>query len=786
MLLKSLKTLIVIIVSIYSFGLFAQGIEQTYKIAGITVEGSQYTNDQTILSLSGLHVGDQISLPADNKVQTAIKNLWNRKQFSDVDIVVDRITPVGIFLIIEIKEFDRLSYINIQNNEEVKTDDIKKAIGKSRGDIINKYDLYLSKQKIKALYEEEGLAFAKIEMELVASDTANFSILEIFIEEGIEFHVNSIKFEGNSAFDDSDLASEFDETHTASWWEIWKSSKFDKNEYEADKKLLRMHYLRNGYIDYRLVSDTIIYNEDDESVDIVVTLDEGNKVYVRDIIFKGNTVFKEEPLLKRLEFEKGEEYNVEKFDMNLTGNQEFTDALSLYANAGYLAANMDKTEMRVARDTVDIIVNVYENSRFMINKIDIAGNTKTKDKVIRRELYTRPGDYFDRSALVRSIRALGVLNYFNQETLQPQIKQTNDNTAVDIVYNVEERSTDTFNASIGFAGSFGLTGSVGITLNNFSIAEPLRGGGGQLLNFNWEIGQWTRIRRFAIGYSEPWLFDEPTTVGFNLYDTHIDYFYELNSTGASVNLGRRFKWPDDYFRADWGLRYEINDVGETSSSYYRPGKNTEVSISQRISRISLNNLFFPTFGSRFSLSTIYAGGALGIGTTDYLQNEMNFEMYNPLVTFGESDRVVLYLGTKLGYIAGIETDTAMNPRMLYWMGGNGLVGIVPVTPMRGYEDRSIGPESGGKFLARITSELRFAISLNPMPIYFYGFAEAGNVWSDIGTADPFNLRRSAGVGIQMFMQPLGIIGFSYGYGFDAPRGSVEPSGWRFLFHLGQQ
>lgn len=482
---------------------------------------------------------------------------------------------------------------------------------------------------------------------------------------------------------------------------------------------------------------------------------------------------------------KGDPYNVELFQKNLTGNESQTDASSLYMDNGYLQARLIPQLFRVPPDSVDIVINIFENDRFRVGKVHIVGNTKTKDKVIRRELYTRPGDYFDRSAIIRSVRALQVMQYFNPESLRPDIKPSEtDNTAVDVIYKVEERSTDTFNASIGFAGTFGLTGAIGFTFNNFSVLEPLRGGGGQIFNLNWEFGQANRYRTFSLGITEPWLFDTPTTVGFNIFDTYFRYL-DLNQsrTGIGINLGRRFKWPDDYWRGDFTTRYQIND-NKTASFYYRQGRYTEISIGQRISRISFNNMFFPSTGSRFSLGTDFAMGAIGLGETDYIKNEINFEMFNPIYKIEGMDRLVFMIGAKLGYITGFKSDTTISPIELYRMGGNGLSGF-SVTPLRGYPDNKIGSGTGSRVMSKYTAELRFAISLDPMPIYIYGFAEAGNVWDNLRNADPFDLKRSAGIGVQLMVAPIGIIGFSYGYGFDTLGDSPEKSGWRFLFHLGQ-
>jgi outer membrane protein insertion porin family len=756
-----------------------------YPIAGVTVSGNQFADTESIIALSGLVPGDLIRLINEPKIQKAIQTLWQRKQFSAVDIRLDRVTDMGVFLEIVVKENPRLSAVVVEENEEIDENDIVKAIGKMRGDIISKYDLFLAERAIEQLYEKEGSPFSKANAVLEDTDSAAYSRLIVSIDEGANYKVKSITFEGNENFDDDELAGTFEETNTKSWWQLWKSSKFDKKKYEDDKKLLENYFKKNGYIDAFIVKDSIRYDSEDQAVHINIIVDEGPKVYVRNVRFDGNTVYNDEALLNRLEFKTGDVYNVERFQMNLTGNESQTDASSLYLDNGYLQAKLVPEIFRVPPDSVDLVINVYENDRYKIGKVIIAGNSKTKDKVIRRELFTRPGDFFDRSAIIRSIRALQVLQYFNPETLRPDVKQSeNDNTAVDVVYKVEERSTDTFNASIGFAGSFGLTGAVGFTFNNFSLLEPLKGGGGQIFNFNWEFGQANRYRNFSLGITEPWLFDEPTTVGFNIFDTYYN-FQDLDQsrTGIGLNIGRRFRWPDDYWRGDWSTRVQIND-NKTESFFFRAGRFTEVTLGQRISRISLNHMFYPTAGSRFSFSTNFAMGALGVGEVDYFKNELNFEMYNTLAKVEGNDRLVAMLSTKFGYIAGFNSDTTISPIELYRMGGNGLSGF-SVTPLRGYPDNQIGNGSGSKVLAKYTAELRFAISLDPMPIYVYGFAEAGNVWNDLRSTNPFDLKRSAGFGIQMMVMPIGVMGFSYGYGFDKLGGTEEVSGWRFLFHLGQ-
>ncbi len=757
---------------------------ETYTIAGVSVEGNEFADPATIITLSGLRVGSKINPYADNTIQKAIKQLWNRNQFSEVEISIDKLAPIGIFLKITVKEFPRLNEIVVEGNEEIEIDDVKEATEKMRGDIISGYDLYKVEKSVKALYNEEGLTFAKVEAELESTSREAYSDMVLKIEEGVEFYCSEIVFEGNEAFDDDELASQFDDTKTTSWYEFWASAKFDKNKYEEDKALVLKHYKQKGYVDAEILSDTLIYDDENETVKVQVKVNEGQQIFVRDIKFDGNTVYTDDALYRALDFRPGDTYDQEKFTMNLNGNEEQSDCASLYLNNGYLTARLEPQEKRISSDSVDITINVFENERFRIRQVKIIGNDKTKDKVIRRELYTRPGEYFSKGSLIRSVRALQMLNYFNPEGLRPDVLPV-DNTNVDVAYTVEERSTDTFNAQIGYAGSFGMTGAIGFTFNNFSLMEPFKGGAGQVFNLNWEFGYNNRLQNFSIGFTEPWLMNTPTTVGFNLFSSKINYGYSLKRTGLGVNIGRRFRWPDDYWRGDWSIRVQQNDITEGGSYYYLPGKNTEFALGQTISRISLNSPFFATSGSKFSWGINYAMGNLGVGSVDYLKNQVTYEMYNPLLKVQDNDRLVFAMKAQWSYLTYLDQDSTISPIDYFYMGGNGLSGI-GVTPLRGYDDRAIGGYNWNRVMSKYTAELRLALSLNPMPIYVFGFAEAGNVWTKLSTTDPFDLKRSAGIGIQMLVQPIGILGFSYGYGFDTPTGSSEVSGWRFLFHLGPQ
>lgn len=761
--------------------------QQRYPIiAGISVEGLTQGEDmQTVIAYSGLRVGAE-ARPDD--LVMAIRNLWNRHTFADVEIVKERETALGVFLVIKVEPAPRIRNLIVEGNDELSVDDVIKAVDKRNGDIMAPYDEYEVRQRVKDLYREEGMLFAGVETELVDLDSSNTFDLRIVVDEGVEYSVGHIEFEGNVLYTDDDLAGAFDETGTKDWYEFWASDDYDPVKFEADKRLLKAWFLEHGLLDAEILSDSVILDEQNEEVIIRITINEGSQVYVRNVTFEGNTVYPSEVLLSRLDVRKGELYNGKKINANLTVNETQTDASSLYNDNGYLTARLEPELTRVSEDSVDVRVRVYEGERFKIRKVSIAGNTKTKDRVVRRELFTRPGDYFNRAAVIRSIKGLGLLNYFNPENLQPNIAPV-DNTTVDVTYNVEERSTDTFNASIGFAGAFGLTGSVGVTLNNFDITEPLRGGAGQIMSFQWEFGQASRLQTFQLSFSEPWLFGEPTTVGFNIFDTRQNFNIDIRRTGAQVNIGRRFRFPDDFFRGDWSVSFE-RIQSNTASIFYRQGVNTALTLSQTISRTSYDNMIFPTSGSRFSLGLRGTTGFLGVGTTDFGKVNFNFDIVNPLLSINGNPRLVMLLGSQMGFVDGFQNDTTIPPQELFYMGGNGLGGF-SLTPLRGYRDNSIGPLApngqnlGGRIMARFLAEFRFALSLNPIPIYLLSFAEAGNVWANIRTVDPFGLNRAAGFGLRLLLNPIGLIGFDVGYGFDPDPFTGQTSGWRFHFQFGR-
>lgn len=812
---------------VFSHLLFSQTVTRSYKILGISVVGNKSADASIIIANSGLKTGDEIQIPGD-KTLNAIKQLWSLNIFSDVQIINDKQIGDGIFLVIKVEEYPRLEKVVFEGNDEIDTDDLEKKVSFIRGQILKLQEVAKLKQRIIQAYEEKGYLNSVITtkyFDYFTADTVKDDIIVIWrnqkdlseeykveysksdqsysnliekiknrvlvkfeIQENDQVVVREIRFFGNNAFDEGDLKGEFDETKEAKWWKFWNSAKFDKKKYEEDKELLLKFYKRKGYRDAEILADSLIYFNNKKDLRIEVYVDEGPQYKVRNIEWAGNTIYSDEVLSERLDFAKGDVFDYEKFERNLRGNEKQTDVYALYLDNGYLTFNLKPTETKVGEDSIDILIRIEERNQFKIGKVDIAGNDKTKDKVIRRELYTVPGDYFNRGLLFRSMQQLANLQYFNVEKLYgPQgIDYTlpNDST-VDVTFRVEEKSSDYLNASIGYSGAFGFSGSVGITLTNFSIAEPFSLGGGQILSFNWQFGVGSLYRTFTLGFTEPWMFDTPTLVGMEVFDTRQAYIYDMRLSGGTLRVGRRLKWPDDFFYVQGLFRYQYNNVIE-GQGYYEEGKTNQFTLGATISRKNIDNPIFPSIGSSFTLDGEISGGPFLPGDVDYYKINFKAEWYRRLFN---SNRIALYTVADLGYLNELIPGTQIQPFEFYYMGGNGL--IIATTPLRGYDDRTVGPRNvngrviGGRVMTRYTAELRLAVTLDPIPLYLLTFAEAGNTFENIKKTDPFDLRRSVGFGARLLINPIGLIGFDLGYGFDRKLTDDKDPSWLFHFQFGK-
>lgn len=821
--IKALKYLLVLFALFLFFNNnYSQVGKKVYKILGISVSGNVNADASTIIATSGLKVDDEIEVPGDQTI-SAIKKLWALNIFSDVKIIVDKEIQNGAFIIIKVEEYSRIEGYSFEGNDKIKKDDIDKKINLTRGQVLKPQEIFKIVRRIKSLYDDEGYLLAEItpvqfkfskldstKKEFVATwisvndssltETSTYDVktekraslerrlkdrvwLKFFIKENDRAIVRAIDFEGNQFFDSDKLRGVFDNTIIKKWWKFWRTGKLVKTDYEKDKQLLVDFYRKNGFRDFEILRDTIELLDDKKGVRIFLSVYEGPQYKIRNIIWEGNTVYNTEILNQRLGFAKGDIYDYEKFNQNLRGNKTQTDVASLYLDNGYLTFNLIVNEKKVPPDSMDINIKIIENNRFKIGSVNIAGNTKTKEKVIRRELFVAPGDYFNRSLLLRSLQQLANLQYFNVEKLYTEGIDYNfeSDSLVSVTIKVEEKSSDYLNASIGYSGSFGFSGMVGITLTNFSITEPFSLGGGQILNFNWQFGVGRYYRTFTLGFTEPWFMDTPTLIGFEIFDTRQSYFYTLAQTGGTIRAGRRLKWPDDFFGLNGFFRYQRNDVRD-GGGFYEEGKSQQYTLGLTIYRRDIDNPIFPSSGSNVSLDMEVSGGPLLPGNVDFWKITFNIDLYRRLFN---TNRVAFYTNAQWGFIDEFRTETKINFFEYFFMGGNGMV--IATIPLRGYEDRTVGPRNingriiGGRAYAKYTAELRFAATFEPMPIYFLAFAEAGNVFEHIKYSDFYDLKKSVGVGARLLINPIGLIGFDFGYGFD--KKEVDGGSPRWIFHF---
>jgi outer membrane protein insertion porin family len=752
-----------------------QAQEEVFKINHIRIEGNERADSALVILNSGLIRGASVSA---DEIQRAIRNLWALGLFSDIQIYSERQSPAGLDLLIRLEEYSRLEGWDVSGNEKLKKKEIAQETGFYSGMVYTPFKAYKAQKALIDKYKEKGYLLAKVAIDTLKTET-NSVLVNMKIEEGEKVQVEKIRVMGNGGIPGNELRKAFKEIKEDRWW---RGADFDRRKYEKDLENVLALCRKKGFRDAEVVKDSIYYSDDQRDLFIDVYVNEGRQYYFGNITFEGNTVFEEQLLRAQLLFQKGGVYNQEYLDKSIRENIQ-----NLYYNQGYLFANIHPLEIPVSEDTVDVAIRINEGHVVRIKEIIITGNPKTNEKVIRREFKLYPGDVFNRAKLERSVRDVWITNYFSN--IVPDVKLLpNDDKHVNIEVAVEEKSTDTANLSAGYSGSEGFIGSIGFSLNNFSLKHPLSGGDGQRLSFQWDFGQ--SYRNLSLSFIEPWAFGTPTLVGFSLFDSYSGVSYqpwESKTRGGSLQLGRRFRWPDNFFRGDWTFRVANNKIFNISDEYYTAiygdgYTSLQVSLSQVIRRDSRDRPEFPTRGTVFSLSSKLAGGPLQ-GNEDFIKNVFNMEWYVPM-RFG----TVLFVNSKFAAIGGLRDDFYINPNELFYMGGSGL-GFAE--SLRGYDDGTIGPVNesgnaiGGRSMTRFTAELRIPIAPNPT-IFGLLFMEAGNVWDTFNATNLSDLKRSVGIGARLFMPLLGIIGVDFGYGFDYyDRFGNRKGQWKIHFKFGQ-
>ena len=773
-------------VAIMSFASALQAQEKV-KIFSVDVVGNKAAAAGVILRNSGLVAGKVIS---GDDIKDAINRLWAMKVFSDVQITAEKQVEEGLYLLITVKEYPKMDSYELKGNKHLKDDKLKDVVTFFRGQRITPHMEMRTIIAIKEIYKDKGYLLVEVSTERIPTEKEDYIILRFNINEGSKVSIRGIVIKGVENFSEGKIIKQMKNNKTKGKWRFWRKGGFDAEEFEEDKENIVQFYKNNGYRDAEILSDSLIYDDKKEKLYLNLTIREGNRYKIGEITFEGNELFSEEELMFVLGIKEGDDYNEEILEAAV-----FDRLTGLYMDKGYIYVNIQPLQTPFSEDVVNIKYDISENQKVFVRNVNIYGNTKTKEKVIRRELKLYPGEVFNRTKLIRSQREIFILNYF--ANVIPNISPVDDDE-VDVEIVVEEKQTDRANASAGFSQRDGAIGSIGVDFNNFI-------GNGQILSFNWQFGR--IFRAFSIGFTEPWLFGTPTLAGFRVFNTKrrgITIPLDQKEYGGTVTLGRRFRWPDDYFRGNSSLRIarrEFSNIKDPSilQRLVSPERFAEISegdidkeviktnqrtLTMVLTRDSRDRPEFPTQGSVFSLLSQLSGGLLG-GDEDFYKSVISVDWYTPLFW-----NFVLLNKYKFGSIGTFSKNAFIPWDENFFMGGSGLtIG----EPLRGYDDRTVGPPSptssnfaiGGRVMTKFSMELRFPIAPNPT-IFGLFFYEGGNTWLDFNSTDIFDLHKSAGFGLRMFMPLVGLIGFDMGYGFDDLTDSSKRGGWKVHFQFGKQ
>ncbi|MDQ3015193.1 MAG: outer membrane protein assembly factor BamA [Bacteroidota bacterium] len=780
------------------------GEVEELEIGGIEVKGVFFSDPTAIKSVAGLKVGQSIKIPGTD-ITKAMRNLWKLRLFDDVQITQDKRIGNIVFLTIHLMERPRLagwSYRGVKQGVHNDLNDVVKPF-LIKGQVATAAMQINAKNAIKKYYIEKGYLDTEVTVaEESTTERVNAINLILTIDTKDKIQIEAIDFAGNDEVKDSKLRKLMKETKSKA--ALLKKSKYIETDFEADKVAVIDYYQTLGYRDATIVSDSV-WRSEDGLLQMLITIDEGDKYYFGDISWKGNTLHDSESLNKILGIRKGEVYNDELLNTRLRFSIDGRDVSSLYMDDGYLFFNVEPTEVSVDNDTIDIEMRIFEGPQATIDEVVIKGNTRTHEHVIRRELRTQPGQKFSRSDIIRSQRQIIALGYFNPENLGIQTPVDQNNGTVDIIYEVEERPSDQLELSAGWGG-FGrskVIGTLGVTFNNFSLRNifnrdawsPLPQGDGQRFSVRAQTnGDFFQSYNFS--FTEPWLGGKrpnSLTVGGVLTKINQEYYSQgkLAIGRGYVGLGSRLKWPDDNFVSNTTLSleylnlddYATGDFRDRDGNIIKDGYFNNFSLSQTIARSTINEPTFPRSGSSISL-TVQAtlpysllGRDVNLDDAqqlykfvEYHKWRLDAEWYTPVI-----GKLTLKTAAKLGFLGSYNKDIGAPPFERFEVGGDGLsnqqFGLTgkDILAMRGYEVEDIAANAAGgaTIFNKFTAELRYPLSLNPTSTIFgLVFLEGGNAWKNFDDYNPFDIKRSAGVGVRAYLPMFGLLGFDFGYGFD--------------------
>jgi outer membrane protein insertion porin family len=772
------------------------------KILGITTTGLQSTNEPFIIATSGLQVGEEILVPG-SAITNALRRIYRTGLYADVQILEDSRTDEGIYLTIFVREQPRLDSFKIVGIKKSARREVRERIPLLTGFGITNSTIAQAESAIKRYYLEKGYRYTNVNSRVEVTDSVlNRANILFTIEPGTRLQVERINIIGNETVSDRIAKKKMKEVKENTWYRLARQL-FKKDKYETAKENLISYYKSRGYRDVQIVNDSVYVTDTGrrEGIQIDVNVIEGPQYFVRNIVWDGNTVHTEERLNQALGFNKGDVFNETLFQENLEINKDETDITSIHQNLGYLFFRIEPNIQVVAADSLDLNFFIIEDEIAKIEKVEIKGNTRTHDNVIRRELRTYPAEIYSRSAIIRSVRQLQTLNYFVPEKIDPQLDVDYDKKITNITYNLEETTgTDNFELSGGFGGrGIGMILSARVNFNNFSIQNMfnrdaysiLPTGDGQRLSLCIQVTG-RGYQNYDIGFNEPWLNGKPTSLGFNtsysMYNTST-YTYELFST--SVSMGRRLTWPDDYFSQSNAIILQKYNVDDQEGQYFGASGNTFLlSFRSSIERNSLDNFISPNNGSKLSLSAEFAPPVFAF--SQYYKLKAEYQYHIPII-----GKLVSSFGLEWGHLGWFGSE-GRSQFQRYYMGGTPLQQRQSFTndniDLKGFPGGlggSITPYAngqpiGGRIYNKYSTELRYPLVSNAqLQLIPYIFAEAGNVYRTFNTYDPFDVKRVSGIGTRIFLPILGLVDLSYGYRFDGVYGtSILPRRWEFLFNIG--
>ena len=796
--------------------------DNSYELGGISVTGLKKFEDETVKVFTGLKVGQQIKLPGD-KLTSAIKKLYETKQFSNVEVYISKIDGNTVYLEFEVQELPQLNKVTIQGIKKSKAKDLQDDAELKVGEMVTDNLIVTTKNYFKKTYQEKGYLKTKVTLD-TKPDTSGVNIVNmlVHIDKGEKVKIKHINFEGNEAFSDKKLKKALKNTKTKMLGRFWKKSKYIEADFNEDLENIINTYSEKGHRDARILDHSLTWN-DDNTLNLNLKVEEGKKYIFGNIDFLGNSKYTDEQLHRMLRIDKGDTYNgkVLKERVNGDGSPDSEDISTLYQDNGYLFSRVLPVETRINNDSIDVEIRIFEDQPTRIKKVTVNGNDKTNDHVIFREIRTKPGYLYSKSDIIRTIREIGQLGFFDAEAITPDINPNYQDKTVDIDYTVAEKGSSQIELQGGYGGG-SFIGTLGLSFNNFSVRNifnkkayrPLPMGDGQTLSLRLQKSRYYTTSSFS--FTEPWLGGKkPQSLSFSIYNSKqfrydyttnkVDKDQRLNIIGATVGLGKRLQWPDNYFTLSQSVSYQLYDLKEYGMSiaglYLTNGNLNNLSYNISLGRNSSGpNPVFPKQGSEFSVGAKLTIPYSLLNNKDYSSLELG-EKYKWLEYYKVSFKgkwytaltkdLVVMTNAEFGILGNYNKELGDSPFERFFVGGDGMSSYQldgrETIALRGYENGRLSSIDGGTIYNKFQMELRYPITLKPSAsIYVLGFLEGGNSYDGFDNFNPFTLKRSAGLGLRIFMPAFGMLGIDFAHGYDPLPGTTVKSGWQTHFIIGQQ